>query len=108
MQKSILLSAALLLGGACAMAGTTARGVLQHDDSRTAAVRASGIDYTLFELSWNRVEPRPGEFDDSYLEQRRHVLAERRQAGFKLAIDFGIQYAPAWIYTLPNSRYVNQ
>lgn len=108
MYNSIIVSAALLLGVTAAQAGTTARGVLQHDNARSAQIRAAGIEYTTFELSWNSLEPRPGEYNQAYIEQRRQVLKHRRDAGFKLAIDFGIQYAPAWIYTLPNSRFVNQ
>lgn len=103
-----IISALIALLAADSATADIGLGVLQHDDARTAEIRAAGIDYTVLELGWNRFEPKPGEYNAAYIAETRAKLEARRAAGFRLCLDLGIQYPPMWALELPNGKYVNQ
>ncbi len=83
-------------------------GTLQHDPAHLAALQAQGITATVLEVGWNRWQPAPGTRDDAYVAQVRDRLRVLRAAGMAVSLDLGMQYPPAWIFDLPNSRFRNQ
>ena len=87
---------------------TNLYGALQDDPARWAQERAAGLNVVVLEPVWSRYEPRPDAFDTGYVNQLRKRLADARAAGFRVVLSPGWQYPPAWIFTLPHSRYVNQ
>ncbi|MBS1369415.1 MAG: hypothetical protein HPZ91_05600 [Lentisphaeria bacterium] len=107
-MRCFLILSGLLAFAACRAAEPARLGVLQHDDRRSAEVRAAGVEYTVLEVVWSRLEPEPGRFDAAYAEEVKKRQASRRAAGFRLCLDLGIQYPPAWALELPNGTYVNQ
>lgn len=83
-------------------------GTLQSDPANAKRNHAAGIRIATLEVAWDRVEPKPDQFDPAYLNERKARLATFRQHGMQVALDLGLQYPPAWVFELPNSRYVNQ
>jgi hypothetical protein len=110
----------LALGATCCVAApppssaTTAPatphlyGTLQSDTARAAAHMKVGIRVATVGLSWNRFEPVEGRIDAAYVAQCKQKLADFRAAGMRVVLGLGLQYPPHWIFTDPNSRFVNQ
>jgi hypothetical protein len=69
---------------------------------------AAGVRVMHLELAWEAYEPQDGVFDAAYAAKMRERLATMRQAGMQVVLGVGLQYPPAWVYTYPHSRYVNQ
>lgn len=91
-----------------AKAPTYCFGVLQADPAHAAQDAQAGIRLATLEVSWNRYEPRPGQFDARYLATVRRKADALRGAGMQLVLDLGLQYPPPWLFALPHSRFVNQ
>lgn len=72
----------------------------------SAAGREAGWRVALVSVSWDRFEPRPGEFDESYIREIAGKMSAQRVAGYMLQL--GLQYPPAWVAGLPHGRYKNQ
>ncbi len=83
-------------------------GVLEHTLTRLAANYRAGARVAVVQLGWDRAQPAPDHFDSAYWIEIAGVIANVRQHGYRVALDLGMQYPPAWIFTLPHSRYVNQ
>jgi hypothetical protein len=83
-------------------------GALQDDPSRWTQERAAGLNVTVLEVPWSQYEPRQDAFDAGCIGRLKQRLAAARTAGFRVVLSPGWQYPPAWIFTLPHSRYVNQ
>lgn len=83
-------------------------GVLQSTPDRAAALHDADIDVAVYDLSWERFEPRRNKLDTVYIEQVKQDLAAIRASGLDVILDFGVQYPPEWLFELPHSRYRNQ
>lgn len=83
-------------------------GTVQSDPAHAERNREAGIRIATLEVSWDRAEPKQNQFDEAYLKERKARLGAFRQHGMQVALDLGLQYPPAWVFGLPNSRYVNQ
>ncbi len=83
-------------------------GVLQPSVAHRARVWQAGIRLQTFELGWDAYEPTEEGWDATYIQQQRDRLAGMRAAGFAPVLDLGLQYPPAWLFSLPDSRFVNQ
>jgi hypothetical protein len=83
-------------------------GVLEADPSVMSADAAAGIGFATLNLSWARWEPQAGLFNASY---RSTVVAEAgkyRTAGWRVAVDPGLQQPPAWALALPGGQLTDQ
>jgi len=83
-------------------------GTLLTDASRSAGEYAAGVRVVHLELGWDNYEPTDGVFNETYIAQMRQRLVTMRGAGMQVVLGAGLQYPPAWAYTYPDSRYVNQ
>jgi hypothetical protein len=83
-------------------------GTLLTDSSNAQREHAAGIRVVELELGWNLYEPQEGVFNASYALEVRRRLAALQAAGMHVVLGAGLQYPPAWVFTYPNSRYVNQ
>lgn len=88
-------------------------GTLQSDPAHAAQEYRAGLRVVELVVGWDRYEPWDGTFSDpatagSYARQCQAALREFLAVGMKVVLDLGLQYPPAWLYTYPNSHYVNQ
>jgi len=70
--------------------------------------RTAGLRVAVVLASWDRFEPMPGVYDEKYIETLAAEKEQLRKLGYKLQVDFGVQYPPAWVYELPQGRYRDQ
>jgi endoglycosylceramidase len=52
-----------------------------------ALLRASGWNVVRLQLSWSRIEPRPGEYDEAYLAEAERYVETFRRAGIYTILD---------------------
>lgn len=78
------------------------------DPARAAAEKAAGIDTAVLELSWDRHEPAPQQFDPAYAADVRQKIANCRQAGLDVVLGLGLQYPPTWVLELGAARLLDQ
>lgn len=83
-------------------------GTLLSSSSRAVTEYAAGVRVVHLELGWDNYEPTEGVFNESYIAQMRQRLVTMRAAGMQVVLGAGLQYPPAWAYSYPDSRYVNQ
>jgi hypothetical protein len=83
-------------------------GVLKADPAHAAKEVAAGIGLATLEVVWRRYEPRLGKFDMRYVASLRDKAEALRGVGVQPVLDLGMQYPPAWLFDLPQSRFVNQ
>jgi endoglycosylceramidase len=72
-----------------------ATGALTDDD--VDAIAGIGWDAVRLLVSWSRIEPRPGHYDEHYLDEVRHAVERFGQRGVSTIIDF---HQDAWGATL--------
>ena len=58
-----------------------------------ALLRASGWNVVRLQLSWSRIEPRPGEYDEAYLAEAERYVETFRGAGIYTILDL---HQDAW------------
>ncbi len=83
-------------------------GMLQSDPAHIAATNDAGARGVVVGVSWDRGEPRDGEFDLAYLKTVRDRIDTFRAGGKKVVLDLGVQYPPDWIFGHPEAHFVNQ
>mgnify|MGYP000480568265 CR=1 FL=1 len=91
-----------------AQAEVTRLGVLQGSPEHASALSQAGIDLVVFDVSWQRFEPKEGEVDPIYLKEVLRALQTFQDLGMEVILDLGMQYPPAWLFEIPQSRYQNQ
>jgi hypothetical protein len=75
----------------------------------TAAIEVqAGVTMAMFELSWASFEPRPGVVSASYLATTKSYLRAYQAAGQRVTLGLGLHYPPSWIFSRPDSTYVDQ
>jgi endoglycosylceramidase len=52
-----------------------------------ALLRASGFNLVRLQLSWSRIEPRPGQYDEAYLAEAERYVEVFRKAGIYTILD---------------------
>jgi len=83
-------------------------GVLEQTPDHAAGERAIGLRVAVIPVIWERFEPRRGVFDPAYIRELNQKKESLRKLGYQLQLDPGVQYPPAWIFSLPDARYRNQ
>jgi hypothetical protein len=87
---------------------STLFGTLDTQLSTVATEKRDGISVAMFELNWASFEPSEGVFSASYLITMRSYLQAFRAAGMRVTLGLGLDDTPSWVFSLPDSRYVNQ
>jgi Beta-galactosidase len=96
--------------GPAAPSATTSIGVIGNysdDDMRSMRTDGRAAD-ALVELEWAYAEPVRGRFDEAYLARIAERITALRGMGYAIALNTGVQNAPAWLLRLPGARYVDQ
>jgi hypothetical protein len=83
-------------------------GTLDTQKSTVKAELRAGISVAMFELNWASFEPKEGVFSASYRATMRSYLKTFRAAGMRVTLGLGLQDPPSWVFSLPDSTYVNQ
>jgi Beta-galactosidase len=83
-------------------------GTLETDPNRASQEYAAGFRIAEQTVGWNNYEPQDGVFDAGYITSIKQRIQTFQRAGLKVVISPAIQYPPAWVFSLPGSRYVNQ
>ena len=83
-------------------------GTLLSDSRNAPQLYAAGVRVVHLELGWDAYEPSAGVFDAAYAAAAAQKLAAFRAAGLQVVLGVGLQYPPSWVYTYPDSRYVDQ
>jgi hypothetical protein len=93
-----------------ATAGADGRlyGVLQGSPERADQGRRAGWNVAVVSLAWSAFEPVPGRVDEAVVRRVEEEARALRKLGYRLQLDLGMQYPPAWLFDLPHSRYRNQ
>ncbi len=74
-----------------------------------AVEQAAGVQMVMIGVSWSSAEPAPGQFNNSYLSSVRAKIANARSRSLGVVLDAGLQYPPAWVFSLPGgTRFVDQ
>ena len=60
------------------------------------------------ELAWDQYEPTAGAFSQTYVRTTTERMGEFRKKGFRIVLDLGVQYPPAWVRKIEGAQYRNQ
>ena len=113
---TVAASVATVVAALGPLHATTARaatapffGVLEASGSHATDEAAAGISVAELALNWSAYQPAPGQVSGSYVTSMRNRLQQLRSAGLNVVLDVGMQYPPAWIFSVDaNTRFVNQ
>jgi hypothetical protein len=83
-------------------------GSLQMPPKHFAVERQAGLKVAVIAANWGKCEPSPGIFDNKYIGELAAEKEQLRKFGYKLQLDLGVQYPPAWVLALPGARYRDQ
>ena len=83
-------------------------GALPSTLSRSEAGRQAGWNVAVLSAAWDALEPEPGRLAEGEVRRLRETAAAFRAQGYRLQLDLGLQYPPAWVFDLPQARYQNQ
>lgn len=114
-RRALLCLLALVAGGlalrvppAAAATAPPWFGTLVTDPAHAQAESDAGVKVGMLELSWERYEPARGQFDAGYGAEMRARLLGLQAAGMRVTLALGLHRPPAWAFTLPDSRFVDQ
>lgn len=105
------LAAGLAVGPGPARAATTPAmfyGTLDTQPATAATEAKAGVTMAMLELNWASFEPKNGVVSSSYVATVKSELAAYQAAGMKVTLGLGMHFTPSWVFTLPNSTYVDQ
>lgn len=83
-------------------------GTLDTQVSSADTEKRAGLSVAMFELDWANFEPERGVFDASYVTSMESILRKFRAEGMRITLGLGLDDPPPWVYSLPDSMYVNQ
>ena len=83
-------------------------GTLDTQTSTVATESKAGVSDAMFELNWTSFEPTKGGFSASYLATMRSYLQAFQAAGMHVTLGLGLESPPSWVFSLPDSTYVDQ
>lgn len=83
-------------------------GSLQMKPERMVADRQAGINVTVLSVIWDRIEPQEGQWSSKEIKRIKSEISAARFTGMAISVDFGLQYPPKWVFSLPDSRFRNQ
>lgn len=75
---------------------------------RVDKLRRAGVTLAQVDVLWDQLEPESGHIDHRYADEFVAAMHRCRDAGIKVVLGLGLQYAPDWVVRLPGGRYVDQ
>jgi hypothetical protein len=87
---------------------STLFGTLDTQINTVATEKKDGISVAMFELNWASFEPSAGVFSASYIATMQSYVRAFHAAGMRVTLGLGLEDTPSWVFSLPDSRYVNQ
>lgn len=108
LAAGVCLVVSLGLRAEPAPAASGSFGVLQGTLDRAGSGRDAGLNVAVVSVAWDAVEPQRGTFDEAEIARIREEVRRWRERGYRLQLDLGFQYPPAWVFALPGARYRNQ
>jgi hypothetical protein len=105
-----LVVAGPVLASSAAHAATTPiiYGTLDTQTGTAAAEDKAGVTMAMLELNWSSFEPKNGVVSSSYVATVKSELQAYQAAGMKVTLALGMHWAPSWVMSLANSKYVDQ
>jgi hypothetical protein len=89
--------------------GPPSVGLLGPTSGQLNSMIGSKITVVSLASGWAQVEPQANVYNASVLSQLASQLTALRNAGFAVTLDLGLQYPPAWAFSLPGAnRFVDQ
>lgn len=91
--------------------GTTSNTVLAAVGSGESNQQLAGEGYgmAVIPLAWALIEPQPGQFSSTAIQQVQSEIYQANAAGLDATIDIGTQYAPSWVFSVGGgTRFVDQ
>lgn len=91
--------------------GTTPKyifGALQNASSHLATNYDVGMRRAVLEVSWSSYYPTEGVKDTNYVNTLKSDIQEYENLGYDVMLDFGLQYAPSWVFNYADSYFKNQ
>jgi hypothetical protein len=83
-------------------------GIIGVSGQYFTAEQAAGLKLVVIGVSWSSAEPASGTYS-SYLSSVRAEIADARSRSLGVVLDPGLQYPPAWVFSLPGgTRFVDQ
>jgi hypothetical protein len=109
-----LLLFVLLLGLVSVQSHSSAssieKGILQPRGPLFREEARAGFKTYRLEVNWDRAQPARGTYHSSYLRGLRRLMARAQAAGMTPVLSLGIEYPPAWVFSLDpsGSRLIDQ
>jgi hypothetical protein len=100
--------AAASYSAAAAPPPKTLFGTLDTQISSVGTESRAGLSVGMFELDWASLEPKPGVFSNSWMSGFQHFLWKYREEKMRVTLGLGLNDPPQWVFSLPDSSYVNQ
>ena len=83
-------------------------GTLMTDVPHAEEESNAGVKNAMIEIFWDRYETADGQFNTTYANQVKNDFNALRAAGMQVTLATSLHTPPAWVFTYPNSRFVNQ
>jgi len=83
-------------------------GVLEADPRYLGADARAGIRLATLNINWSNWEPSPASDDENYIAQQVAAIKTYRGAGWKIAVDIGLQEPPQWVLNLADGQLQDQ
>ena len=84
-------------------------GVLGASEQNFSQEHSAGVNVVTIAVGWNDAEPSAGAFSPSFVQGVKSEIASAKSSGLGVVLDPGLQYPPAWVFSLPGgTRFVNQ
>lgn len=84
-------------------------GILQPSSAHLAAEQTAGVRAVTLEAGWDAFQPASDAWNADYARGLRDRWQAARDAGLQVVLDTGLQYPPAWVFSLPGgTRFVDQ
>jgi len=83
-------------------------GTLATQTSSAVTEAQAGVSVAMFELDWASFEPEMGVFSASYLATMQSYLQAVQAAGMRVTLGLDLENPPSWVFSLPDSTYVDQ
>lgn len=83
-------------------------GALDNSLKHAATGYDIGWRVAIISIRWDKFEPQRGVINQAYVKEIMRKKLAFRKLGYKLQVDFGVQYPPKWVFELPHGRYRDQ
>lgn len=83
-------------------------GTLQTNTANITSDYNAGVRVAELDMSWSQYETGDGVWNTTYINQMKNEIQQYQAAGMQVMLSFGIQYTPSWIFSYPNSYFVDQ